>query len=230
VRVSVVATVLDERRALPAFLAALRGQFRPPDELVVVDGGSEDGSYELLLEEAAARPELRVERAPGANISEGRNLAIRAAGGTVIAVTDAGTVAEPDWLDRLVKPFEDDPEVGVASGWFRPGGGTRFERALGAIITPHLLEVRAETLLPSSRSVAFTKSLWDRVGGYPEWLSHCEDLVFDLEARRHGARFAFQPDAVVTWTTRSSLPQFFRQYFRYPPCSSPRADRRPGVR
>jgi GT2 family glycosyltransferase len=214
-QVSVVATVRDERRTLPAFLGALFEQTRPPDEVVVVDGGSQDGSFELLVEEASARPALRVERAPGSNISEGRNLAVRASGGTVIAVTDAGAVAEPEWLARLVEPFETDSEVDVASGWFRPGGGTRFERALGAIITPHLLEIRAETFLPSSRSVAFRRESWERVGGYPEWLSHCEDLVFDLEVRRHGARFAFRPDAVVTWTSRSSLPQFFRQYFLY---------------
>jgi GT2 family glycosyltransferase len=214
-RVSVVATVRDERRALPAFLGALFAQSRPPDEVVVVDGGSDDGSFEQLIEEARTRPELRVERAPGSNISEGRNLAIRAAGGTVIAVTDAGTVADPDWLTRLVEPFETDRDVDVASGWFRPGGRTRFERALGAIITPHLREVHAETFLPSSRSVAFRREAWERVGGYPEWLTHCEDLVFDLEVRRQGARFAFRPDAVVTWTTRSSLPQFFRQYFLY---------------
>jgi glycosyltransferase involved in cell wall biosynthesis len=214
-RVSVVATVRDERSTLPAFLGALFEQSRAVDELIVVDAGSEDGSFELLLEEARLRPALRVERAPGSNISEGRNAAIRAAGGTVIAVTDAGAVADRDWLARLVEPFEHDGDIGVASGWFRPGGGTRFERALGAIITPHLREVRADTFLPSSRSVAFRREWWERVGGYPEWLSHCEDLVFDQDVRRLGARFAFRPDAVVTWTSRSSLRQFFRQYFLY---------------
>ena len=214
-RVSVVATVRDERSALPAFLDALFAQSRAADELIVVDGGSEDGSFELLLEHARTRPVLRVERAPGCNISEGRNAAIRAAGGTVIAVTDAGAVADRDWLARLVEPFEHDGEVAVASGWFRPGGRTRFERALGAIITPHLREVRSETFLPSSRSVAFRREMWAQVGGYPEWLSHCEDLVFDLDMRRRGARFTFRPDAVVTWTSRSSLRQFFRQYFLY---------------
>lgn len=214
-RVSVVATVRNERHALPAFLDAILGQTRSPDEVIVVDGGSRDGSLELLVEQASIRPELRVERLAGANISEGRNAAIRVATGSVIAVTDAGTVAAPDWLARLVEPFEDDAEVGVASGWFRPGGRAWFERCLGAVITPHLLEVDAERFLPSSRSVAFRRGWWERVGGYPEWLSHCEDLVFDLELRRLGALFVFSPDAVVTWSARSSLPRFFRQYFLY---------------
>jgi GT2 family glycosyltransferase len=214
-RVSAVATVRNEVGALPDFLAALRAQFRPADEVVVVDGGSTDGSYELLQRAAAVWPALRVSQVRGANISAGRNAAIRQAAGPLIAVTDAGTVAEPGWLADLVAPLEHSGDVGVAAGWFRPGGQTWFERALGAVITPHLREVTAETFLPSSRSVAFRKGWWERAGGYPEWLPHCEDLVFDLELRARGARFAFCPGAVVVWRSRSSLREFFRQYFLY---------------
>jgi GT2 family glycosyltransferase len=214
-RVSVVATVRDELEAVPDFVAGLRAQRRPADEVVVVDGGSTDGTFELLQREAERWPVLRVLQVRGANISAGRNVAIREAAGPVIAVTDAGTVAEPGWLAALVAPFEEQDGVGVTAGWFRPGGRSWFERSLGAVITPHLREVTGETFLPSSRSVAFTKAWWTQAGGYPEWLPHCEDLVFDLELRRRGARFAFCPDAVVVWRSRPSLRGFFRQYFLY---------------
>ena len=48
-------------------------------------------------------------------------------------------------------------------------------------------EVDPATFLPSSRSVAFRKAAWAAVGGYPEWLDYCEDLVFDLSLRERGA-------------------------------------------
>jgi GT2 family glycosyltransferase len=86
---------------------------------------------------------------------------------------------------------------------------------LSTIITPQRDDVDPSTFLPSSRSVAFRKDWWRRVGGYPEWLDHCEDLVFDLALRDAGARFVFCPDAVVSWTARSNMPAFFRQYFLY---------------
>ena len=37
----------------------------------------------------------------------------------------------------------------------------------------------------------FSRAVWERVGGYPEWLDYCEDLVFDLALRHAGCRFAF---------------------------------------
>src|SRR5690606_37508089 len=80
---------------------------------------------------------------------------------------------------------------------------------------PQLPEIEPERFLPSSQSVAFRKEWWLRVGGYPEWLRHCADLVFDLALQRAGARLAFAPAARVGWHARPSLGRFYRQYFDY---------------
>jgi cellulose synthase/poly-beta-1,6-N-acetylglucosamine synthase-like glycosyltransferase len=90
-----------------------------------------------------------------------------------------------------------------------------FERAMSATVLPALGDVVPTRFLPSSRSVLFRKAAWQRVGGYPDWLDYCEDLVFDLALREAGARFAFAPRAVVHFRPRATLPAFFRQYFHY---------------
>jgi len=211
-RVSVVATVLNEAESLPRLLDSLAAQTRPPDEVVVCDGGSTDGTLSLLESEDCLP--LRVVRLSGANISQGRNAAIEAATGDVIAVTDAGVRLSPQWLEKIVEPFG-DAGAQVVAGFFRADPQTAFETAMGATVLPDLGDVAPAHFLPSSRSVAFRKEAWTAVGGYPGWLDYCEDLIFDFRLRDRFGPFVFAPEALVYFRPRPSLRAFFVQYHRY---------------
>jgi glycosyltransferase involved in cell wall biosynthesis len=214
-RVSLCATVLNEAESIEPWLESARRQTRLADEIVLCDGGSTDATVERLNAAASRDPRLKVCIAPGSTIGAGRNVAIARAAGPLIAVTDAGTVLDPDWLERLVAPLEADSGVAVSAGFYRPAGRNWFERVLAAVITPRRPDLPADGFPPSSRSVAFRRDWWERVGGYPEWLRTCEDLVFDFELRRRGARFAFADDAIVSWYPRPTLAAFFSQYRAY---------------
>jgi len=197
-----------------------------------VDGGSTDGTVEVLEEHAAGGAlSLKVLARPGTNISQGRNAAIAEATGEIIASTDAGVRLSSNWLEELVGPFEEKgeekkrkisgirvicgkEELYVVSGFFLPAPETVFETAMGATVLPVLADVKSEKFLPSSRSVAFRKAAWERVGGYPEWLDYCEDLIFDFKLRELGP-FAFAPRALAYFRPRQSLGAFFKQYYRY---------------
>ena len=147
-KVSVIVTVLNEGAAIERLLASLAGQSRPPDEVVVCDGGSTDGTPATLHAWAAlGRLPMQVLSEPGANISAGRNAAIAAATGEIIAVTDAGVRLEPDWLEALVAPFEQQEKrfVAVVSGWFVAAPQTIFETAMGATVLPHMREIQPKT-------------------------------------------------------------------------------------
>ncbi|HSR29140.1 MAG TPA: glycosyltransferase [Anaerolineae bacterium] len=218
-KVSLIVTVLNEKNAIERLLQSLESQSRPPDEVVISDGGSTDGTLTILSAWASAGwLPLRILKKPGANISEGRNAAIAAATGDVIATTDAGVRLERDWLEKIVAPFESkDSEhfVPVVAGWFVADPQTAFEAAMGATVLPHVREINPKTFLPSSRSIAFRKVAWEASGGYPEWLDYCEDLVFDMRLRDFYGPFPFAPEAVVHFRPRTDLPAFFKQYYLY---------------
>ena len=211
-RTSLIVTVLDEAGTIEALLESVAAQTYPPDEVVVADGGSTDDTLELLKGWSSRLP-LRVVEAPGANIARGRNLAIQSATGDLIAVTDAGVRLEPDWLEQLQRRLTDDADV--VSGFFRPDPHSLFERALGATTLPAFEDVKPQAFLPSSRSALFRRSAWQHVGGYPEWLDYCEDLVFDLSLKRAGCRFSFACNAIAWFRPRHSPSGFFRQYYLY---------------
>jgi len=219
VKVSVVVTVLNEKEAIERLLHSLEAQTRRPDEVVIADGGSTDGTLTILSAWAASGwLPLRVLRKPGANISEGRNTAIYAATGDVIATTDAGVRLEREWLEKLVAAFEHqdlDRFVFMVAGWFVADPQTLFETAMGATVLPNVSEIDGETFLPSSRSVAFRKVAWEASGGYPEWLDFCEDLIFDFRLRDLYGPFPFAPEAVVHFRPRGNLRSYFKQYFQY---------------
>ena len=213
--VSLITTVLNEAQSIGALLDSLLQQTRLPNEVLIVDGGSQDGTLELLHEfsERAPFPVVALYR-PGCNISEGWNVAIAAARAPLIAVTDAGVRLEQVWLEELVAPLQEG-RADVTSGAFRADPQSLFELALGAVTLPLPEEVRPESFQPSSRSVAFRREAWQAVGGYPEWLDYCEDLLFDFSLRDEGYRFAFASRALVHFRPRANLRAFCRQYYRY---------------
>jgi glycosyltransferase involved in cell wall biosynthesis len=211
--VSVIATVKNEGEGLRPLLDSLIYQSRHPDEVIICDGGSSDNTLEILAEYKRWLP-LTVLVAPGANISQGRNQAIAAAAGTIVAVTDAGVVLSPCWLEDIVAPIERG-EAAVAAGWFEADPYTDFEVVMGAAVLPARRDIDPATFLPSSRSVAFLKSAWEVVGGYPEWLDYSEEVVFDFALKEQGDKFVFVDTAVAYFRPRHSLAAFFKQYYLY---------------
>jgi glycosyltransferase involved in cell wall biosynthesis len=220
--ISVIATVLNEGESLRNLMDSLVAQTRPPDEIVIVDGGSRDNTVAILQSYCDTLP-LRIVIEPGCNISQGRNRAIAAAHGDIIAATDAGLWLSPDWVEKLACPFETIPDLHLVGGFFEADARSLFEIAMGAAVSRLVDEIKPDTFLPGSRSLAYLKSDWSAVGGYPEWLDFSEDMVFILNLRRLSSRFVFAPEAIVHFRPRSTFRAFFKQYYHYA-CGDGKAD------
>jgi GT2 family glycosyltransferase len=103
---------------LPPCLHALRRQDTPPGffTTVVVDNASVDGSRELLARDF---PEVRVIASPtNTGFAGGNNLALREVTTPYVALLNNDAVPEPDWLRRLLAPFEAPgaERLGVVTG------------------------------------------------------------------------------------------------------------------
>ena len=213
-RFSLVATVRNECNSIREFVDSLLAQHRPPDELIIVDGHSSDGTAEIL-QGYASTGQLRL-ISEDCNIARGRNLGIAAANHEYIAVTDAGCRADPDWLAQIEDCFLAEPPPDVVAGNYAFDVRSRFEEAsVYATDTPDREDGDLARYFPSSRSVAFTKAAWTAVNGYPAWLYAAEDTLFNIRLRQKGYRFSFARQAIVRWRPRRNWKALFKQYFNY---------------
>jgi GT2 family glycosyltransferase len=108
---SIVILTWNSRALLEACLAALPAATASlPNEVVVVDNGSTDGTQDML----ARRPDLvALRNSSNRGVAPGRNQGLRAARGEFVALLDVDTVPAPDAFLTLVRHLRAAPHVGL---------------------------------------------------------------------------------------------------------------------
>jgi glycosyltransferase involved in cell wall biosynthesis len=210
--VSVCTPALNEAGNIEALIESLLGQTVPPTEIVVADGGSTDGTRQILDSLAASNPRVRVVDGPG-GISENRNAAIAAAGHEIVACIDAGCTAEPDWLEKLTGPFTAGEDW--VSGFYLPRGESLRSTCAGLVMMTVREEVDPNWVTPPGASQAFRKKLWRRVGGFPEGMAAAEDTLFAERARAAGFTPVFEGDALIHWRPPEGILVMIRKTFAW---------------
>lgn len=213
--VSVICTVRNEEKSIQALMDTLMTGERSPDEIVIVDGGSSDNTASIIESYAKNDPSIRLIIKKGANISQGRNIAIQNAKYELIASTDGGCITDKKWLKNLIEPFDKDPTVDYTAGFYLPCAKSKFEEVVGELLFPHSENIDPEKIVPSVKSMAFKKQCWEAVGGFPEWLYAGEDNLFVMKLKEKTFKYVYIPDAIVFWRPRSNLKGLYKQYFIY---------------
>jgi glycosyltransferase involved in cell wall biosynthesis len=219
--VSVAATVLNERDDIDALVESLMRQTLAPAEVIIVDGGSTDGTWERLESARLKYPALipirdescSLQRSPGP-IARGRNVGIAAASSEVIACADAGCAYPPDWLANLTAPiFDGASQYAVGGSYIDPANSTVWDVASAPFFGVKL-NADAATKSCTARSMAFRKELWQRVGGFPENVFLGEDTVFDSKVRQLVTP-AFPERAKAVYQPRHTFRSALRQMAGY---------------
>jgi GT2 family glycosyltransferase len=228
VKVTVVIPVRNDAGQVATTMESLFAQTRRPDEIVVADGCSTDDTVQRILAFSDRGVPIRVVRNESLFAGGGRNVGTRAAAHDLLVLLDLGNRADLKWLDAMVKPFEQDPDLDYLGGVFYPLIETSFERVTAAIIyfddslgltwTQEQLERYANVGrvgLPGGLCMAYRRSIWERAGGFSEWARKGQDRLFSLRVQRIGGKIGMSLHAVMYHHMANSIREAFDKHFNY---------------
>jgi len=224
--VTVIMPVRNEAAAVAATLDSVFDQSRPPDEVIVADGCSTDGTVQQVEHYAARGRPVRIVRNESRFCGGGRNAATEVAGDGVIVTMDFGNRAPRNWLEEMVRPFVEDPDLDLLGGLHFPITETPFARVSSTVVSfeasllPHLSgeEIAGlvpEGFVPGGMCMAYRKRVWEQVGGFCEWARKGQDGLFGHRVRRLGGKVAYTAEATVYHHMPDNFRQLFGRHFHY---------------
>jgi cellulose synthase/poly-beta-1,6-N-acetylglucosamine synthase-like glycosyltransferase len=211
--ISIIIPAYNAAKTLPACLAALQLQTQPPDEIIVVDDGSQDQT-------------TRVAREYGANLFEqshqgpaaARNLGINQSRGDIVLFTDADCEPVPTWVAEMMRPFDDPRVVGV-KGSYRTHQQERVARLVQCEFEERYDRLeRLETIdFIDTSSAAFRLTVLREMGGFdpsfPKAVSEDAELSYRLSLT--GCRMIFNRKAVVYHWHPSTWNAYLRRKIKF---------------
>lgn len=145
-------------------------------EVIVVDGGSTDRTATIARSCGA-----RVIVADHAGISYQENLGSKAALGEIIAFTQADTLVPPDWLRKIFREFEEDPDLVAVTGPLEVPSDAPFWVKIEYKLWNLIRLICSKMPMPlgmfftSGPNIAARRCAFEKIGGFDEFLPVHED-------------------------------------------------------
>jgi glycosyltransferase involved in cell wall biosynthesis len=184
--VTVCVVVKDRRELMLTCLDAILAEH--PDEVVVIDNGSTDGTWESLCARAVDEPRVRVEQDRG-SLGRIRNRAVELARGDIVAFTDSDCRPRPGWLAAGCAALTDG--VGVVQGRTVPMHSPTVPFSATQ-------DIGSATGLFEACNVFYLRAALEATAGFDEAVGFFgEDTAAGWAVLRAGWRDAWAQDAVV---------------------------------
>jgi GT2 family glycosyltransferase len=187
--VSFVIPVRNDAVRLQRCLSSILANDYPRDliEIVVVDNESTDGSAGAARNFGAI-----VIKSPGDSVAAHRNRGARAALGSLIAFADSDHEIDCNWIDTAVDVLSDPTVAATGSAYLTQPSANWVQQQYDGMRTRAVR--REEVSWLGSGNFAVKRAVFERIGGYNESLTACEDVDLCNRLRLAGHRIVADPN------------------------------------
>lgn len=212
-RISVVIPHLNQPEALVRCLDSLARGSSAPEEIIVVDNGS-DNSPEVIC---STHPATMLLHETGRGPGPARNRGVAAASGDVFAFIDSDCIADAGWISAIRTAFL-DPSAEILGGDVRiamenPDQPTLLE-AYESVYAYRMDRYIAEQGFTGTGNLAVRKSVFEAVGPF-RGLEVAEDREWGQRATRSGYNLCFLPEMRVYHPARVSFAELASKWDRH---------------
>ena len=203
--VSAVIPTLNAGSGLEALLTKLEGQTLKPQEILVIDSGSADGTLATL----SRHPDVRVRRIDREEFNHGgtRDLAFSLTTGEIVAfLTQDAMPAADTLLERLAAPLAQEKVIAAYGRQLPREDASPREKLVRGFNYPETSEVHTMADLPekgirtfflSDVCAAYRRKEYEELGGFEKDVRTNEDMFFAARAIRAGYGIAYAAEAEV---------------------------------
>jgi len=208
---SLIIRAYNEAQHLPRLLEGLAHQTVKDVEVILVDSGSTDATVSIAESFGARVVRIRPEEF---TFGRSLNLGVRAATRELVVIASAHVYpVYPDWLESLLRPFEDE-KVALTYGKQRGPETAKFseQQVYHQWYPDHSLP-RQPTAFCNNANAAIRKSLWEK-NPYDESLTGLEDLAWAKWAKEQGHEIAYVAEAEIVHIHNETPSGVFNRYRR----------------
>ncbi len=194
-KISVIIPTYNRCKYLKIALNSLLNQSCVPDEIIVIDDGSIDGTKEYLKVISKNNDIIKVFSQKNGGPSKARNLGIKKAKGDIICFFDDDEIAHRDWIKTIVETFEKFPSIGGVGGQcIEKKGKSIYEKYLKS---QFYITKRHKELPLLGGNIAFWKKILQEVEGFDEKLIRCEDVDLSFRVYLRGYKIIYNKNMII---------------------------------